>query len=480
MLVGDGWCWMVSAEFPARDRPAFGGRRTAHEADWRFCGTGVGGTVRSSRYLLANRRSSMLRSVSAANRPIDWARLLPPEPTTEADYASLRVLGRTTVGKSFPLRFGSTADLGSPTRTVWQVVGAAESIRAGLPTDEEEIVNLHASPAGRIQVKARVVRDRGRVVEIRIERSTGYVGKDARLDTLVSLDEEAAKRLIDLCFALRGIDPADGDTLKIDEDVLATVLQDPSALSAIYSQDPDRFKAVIEADVSAKDVVAVAARRRIVSRFEQLLTDEAEFESARAGGSAEAVWQRFFEENPWLLGTGLSGRLLTSWDDKKLERLVAGASVADVGKRVDALLVSSGIVSSLVFAEVKLHTDALLESTEYRSGTWVPSRAVAGGVAQALVTADRAREDLGQWLDSRDDDGFSTGERVFSGAVRSYLIVGTLASLARGEQVHPDKVRSFELFRRSTSFPEILTYDEVLARAKWSVELAEDEPVSGH
>jgi hypothetical protein len=37
------------------------------------------------------------------------------------------------------------------------------------------------------------------------------------------------------------------------------------------------------------------------------------------------------------------------------------------------------------------------------------------------------------------------------------------------------KFRSFELFRRNLHEPEIVTYDELLARAEWHVEIAERE-----
>lgn len=151
---------------------------------------------------------------------------------------------------------------------------------------------------------------------------------------------------------------------------------------------------------------------------------------------------------------------------------MAGHTVIDVGKRVDALLTTTGIVRSLVFAEIKLHDDDLLEGNPYRPGTWAPSRAVVGGVAQSLVTVQRARDDIGSWLTMRDAEDFETGEKVFSGSPRSYLIIGTLESFTRGGKIHTEKVRSFELHRNNINMPEIITYDEVLARARWVLDLS--------
>ena len=411
----------------------------------------------------------------------DWDEMF-PEPETEADFATLRLLGRITVGRTFALQFGRASDRGSPARTVWQVV-SEDADTAHFIGGEDEAVTLHESPAGRIQVKARVVRDRGRVVELRFERVTGRANRDAELVNLVTLDEAATARLMDLCQALRAVDPTGEQTLKVDEDFLAAILADPNSAQEVYNRDPERFKSLIESDVSATDVIAIAARRSALERFETLLNDPAEFESARQGGKRESVWQLFFEENPWVLGVGLSGHLFTAYDPKKLERTVAGSSIADKGKRVDALLTTSGVVRSLVFAEFKLHDDPLLHE-EFRPGCWSPSAQLTSGIAQAHTTIDRARDDLGAWLSPRDEQGFPTGESIFTGMPRSFLIIGRLGSLTRDGRPHPDMVRSLELFRGHLHTPEVLTYDEVLARARWALELIEqhgvsEEPVHG-
>lgn len=405
---------------------------------------------------------------------IDWTELLPPTPETEADYATMRLLGRTTVGKTFPMQFGPTRDIGAPARTAWQVISEdADLAPADHGEAEEEELALHESPKGRVQVKARIVRDRGRVAELRFERVSGRPNADAKIDVLLTLDEAAARRLTELCFALKGIDPSGTETLKLDDDLLAAVISDPAALSAAYDRDPDGFAAMIRADVSAQDVIAIAARRDALTQFERLLGDAAHVTGEQETAASEAVWQRFFEENPWLLGVGLSAHFFTAWDAAKLERAVAGATIADVGKRADAVLTTSGIIRSLVLAEIKLPTHPLLERDTYRSGCYAPSRDLSGGVAQAHTTAERARDDLGAWLEARDDGGYLTGERIYAGTPRSYLIIGRLASLTHEGSVHPDMVRSFELYRRHLSFPEVLTYDEVLARARWSLDLLE-------
>jgi len=98
--------------------------------------------------------------------------------------------------------------------------------------------------------------------------------------------------------------------------------------------------------------------------FQKLLNDEQYFESVkeRKKCSDEAVWQKFFEKNPWIFGYGLSYIQLSTLDDRKLEQVVHGHTVLDHGKRVDALLRSRGVISSLCFAEIKTHKTQLLSS----------------------------------------------------------------------------------------------------------------------
>ena len=133
--------------------------------------------------------------------------------------------------------------------------------------------------------------------------------------------------------ALKHIPVEGGETVRLDDQTLRDVFADPDALVRLYGRDPEKFRDLIRNDASADDVVALAHRKKIVERFRELLTDDAAFELARAacGGDREKVWQRFLDANPWILGVSLAGQLLRSWDDSKLEQVVAGFSIAGPG-----------------------------------------------------------------------------------------------------------------------------------------------------
>ena len=239
-------------------------------------------------------------------------------------------------------------------------------------------------------------------------------------------------------------------------------------------------------DATARDVLAIASRRRVRDEFRSMLDDPSYFDSLAedVGGSSEQVWQQFFERNPWILGVSLSSQLLTSWDDEKLEQIVSGFDVASPGKRTDALMRTVGRIRSMVLVEFKTHRTPLL-SSEYRSGCYPLSSEVVGGVAQIQGTVYQAVKSIGERIQQRDGDGADIPDGMtYLIRPRSVLVVGELGQLqsaAGGD--HRGKIRSFELARRSLVDPEIVTFDELLARADFVVEAAtfegEDKRVEG-
>ena len=413
--------------------------------------------------------------------PPDFRRGIPP-PANEATWALGRLPDRTYIHATFPLRLPGSRDFGQPARYVVKVFDEpAERMQPGDTSGglewTEEVV--HTTPGGRKQLKLQIAREAGQVRQLQLERVTTTEG--GSIEPILTLDREAAGRLIDLVQALKYI-PVEGgeETVRLDDQTLREVFADPDAMSRLYSRDPGRFRDLIRNDASADDLVALAHRKEVVQRFRDLLTDPAVFEAARAesGGKREAVWQRFLEENPWILGISLAGQLLTSWDNTKLEQVVAGFSVAGPGKRTDALLRTSGRIRSLVFAEIKHHETGLLAGTEYRPGCWAPSSELVGGVTQVQQTVFMAARQIGDRLADTDEEGAETGETTSLVRPRSYLILGHLNQLRGTSGVHRAKHQSFELYRRNLYEPEVITFDELLARAEWHVAVAEQEDLS--
>ena len=240
----------------------------------------------------------------------------------------------------------------------------------------------------------------------------------------------------------------------------------------LFHDNEELFSEVLRSEITKQDVVAVGYRKRQLQAFKRLIEDDDYFSDVkeRKKCTTEAVWQQYFEKNPWIFGYGLSYIPLAGLSDKKLEQVVHGYSVVDHGKRVDALLRTRGVISSLCFVEIKTHKTELLQSKPYRSGCWAPSDELAGGVSQVQGTVALATETIRTKLSLHDDVGNPTGEEAFNYLPKSFLVVGSLAQFVGEHGVNQDRYRSFELFRRNTVSPEIISFDELYERARFIVQ----------
>ncbi|WP_338848061.1 Shedu immune nuclease family protein [Massilia sp. W12] len=255
-----------------------------------------------------------------------------------------------------------------------------------------------------------------------------------------------------------------------DEDLRRITLSNQQA-QTILQDNQELFAEVLRSAITKEDVVAVGYRKRQLQVFERLLEEQPYFDEIKAkkGCSSEVVWQLFFEKNPWIFGYGLTYLHLSGLNEKKLEQVVHGYTVSEHGKRVDALLRTRGIISSLCFVEIKTHQTELLQKKPYRAGCWAPSDELAGGVSQVQGTVALASESIRTKLTLRDDEGNPTGEEAYNYKPKSFLVVGRLGEFVGIHGVNQERYRSFELFRRNTTNPEIITFDELLERARFIV-----------
>lgn len=226
--------------------------------------------------------------------------------------------------------------------------------------------------------------------------------------------------------------------------------------------------------LSGEDIVNVAYRKRQLDVFETLLTSQAFFDDYRTENNVkksgdEAVWQHFFEANTWIFGYGLNFVFNEPLQDQQLERTVRGADLGGAGKRADAVLKTAGVISSLCLVEIKTPGTPLLETEAYRADCWQASSELSGGISQAQKTAQKTLENLGPELRPTDDAGNPTGEVLYSYRPKSFLVVGSLSEFQAEHGANREKFASFELLRRNTLTPEIITYDELLERARFIV-----------
>lgn len=233
-------------------------------------------------------------------------------------------------------------------------------------------------------------------------------------------------------------------------------------------------EAVKNGQVTGSDIVNIGYRKSQLAVFESMMTSPGAVASYRAENDIqkpgdEAVWQHFFEINTWIFGYGLSFIFNQPLEGQKLETVVKGHDMASPGKRSDALLKTSGVISSICLVEIKTPATSLLNGEEYRPGCWRASNELSGGISQVQKTIQKTIENIGAEFRPKDEHGNPTGEVLHAYRPKSFLLIGTLAEFETPEGTNTEKFGSFELLRRSTSEPEVITFDELLERARFIV-----------
>jgi len=334
--------------------------------------------------------------------------------------------------------------------------------------EKSEVVLRHKENA-KSCITAKFFEDDRHVFVLSIQGYTVATGKPHNASFAFIGDEIG--RLVEFLNHVQAMPLKSTSGMKIaDEDLRRIVLSKLQA-QTIFHDNQDLFAEVMRSEITKEDLVAVGYRKRQLVTFDRFLNDATYFDHVKEkkGCSSEALWQQFFEKNQWIFGYGLSYIQLSGFDERKLEQVVQGYSIGSHGKRVDALLRTRGFVSSLCFVEIKTHRAGLLQRKAYRPGCWAASDELVGGVAQVQGTVELAAASLRQKLSLVDSEGHPTGEQAFNYMPRSFLVVGSLREFLGEHGVNEDQFRSFELFRRNLTNPEIITFDELYERAKFIV-----------
>ncbi len=180
----------------------------------------------------------------------------------------------------------------------------------------------------------------------------------------------------------------------------------------------------------------------------------------------EHDWQKFFEENTWIFGYGLTFKWLNPVGPK-LEATTTGSTVVNTGKRPDAFEKVSARIATTVFADIKKPSTNLLAG-EYRAGVYSPSNELVGGVVQVQTSINEWMNANGSKVITKDEKGFDK-ESIYSYNPKGILVVGNLKQFQEDNKDNVAMIQSFELFRRSMLNPEIITFDELYDRASFII-----------
>lgn len=195
-------------------------------------------------------------------------------------------------------------------------------------------------------------------------------------------------------------------------------------------------------------------RQNAVEEFEEHIQDD---------DWNEPKWQEFFQNHQWIFGHNLMFQFVTTFAN---QGYVGGTTMSGRGaQRTDMLVHTEATAKFTVLVYIK-RPSADLVGNLYRNKVHSLGHDLTGGVSQlqsycrTWITEGARQEENAENLS---ESNISTFEP------RGILVVGNLSEL---DDHH--KRATFELYRRNLRNPEIITYDELLERARFTVRLEQE------
>jgi hypothetical protein len=213
----------------------------------------------------------------------------------------------------------------------------------------------------------------------------------------------------------------------------------------------DFWSALVEAD---PDLTAELAHARIQkSRLASLKEFE---DKLNEGKWSEPEWEQFFFESQWIFGYGLEYRFLGLI---KRQGHFGGTNLSGKGaQRGEFLLGSQATKRFTILVEIKKPQTQLFKDGVYRSGVPEFSAELVQGISQAQVNA-RTWDHDGSKTEQNTED--LHGDSIYTINPDAILVIGHTDQLRT-----VDQRTSFTLLRSNMRSPVIITFDELLERAR--------------
>ena len=173
------------------------------------------------------------------------------------------------------------------------------------------------------------------------------------------------------------------------------------------------------------------------------------YEEMMKGKICEEGWQRFFNENPFILSLAFGYPVIKVREQAS----VGGRKLSGTGEKIADFLVKNSMTNNSAIIEIKTPRAKLLNARRRRNDVYTPSGDLVGAINQALEQKYQFEKGIAH---IKENSGMHDIE---SYSVHCCLIIGTMPS-------DENQLRSFELFRRNSKDVEITTYDELLKKLK--------------
>jgi hypothetical protein len=211
----------------------------------------------------------------------------------------------------------------------------------------------------------------------------------------------------------------------------------------LRSLHPEMTSALADADI-------IRRRKAAVTEFEEQL--EMDWWS-------ETDWDKFFQSNQWIFGLGLRFQFLSVL---KSQANYGGGEFTRKGEQKgDFLMNTVGDEKFTVLVEIKKPASPFFQDVPYRNGIPGFHTEFVNAISQVQVNTHTWE---GEGSTRPHDRERLARENIRTISPRSILVYGHTGQLS-----DIDQRNSFELFRCRLTAPEIVTFDELLARARFIV-----------
>lgn len=375
------------------------------------------------------------------------------------NYFKMRKQGKTYISKVFS--FG--AHNPEPLRSVRMVLEGSDQILLG--EIQGSLCLRLTGNKRKTQVTALITQDEKRLKRLSLQTFQSrsgdwYEGYDKHEFTF---RDDEFDRLLSFLDQLKFIDLSNPDRFDIQD--ISTKAGPKAIIDASERGIVERVRGMTEAQrkdflraiqntLTADEINVLLGRKQGLEEYERQLGQDA---------WSEGDWQDFFERQQWVFGYGLDYRIMRQFD----REMKVGVGGTDNKNQPMADFLMS-FTDYTVLVEIKKPSTPLFKAKRGgRAGTWEFSPEFMGAVSQII-------EQKAEWL------SFSqTGEHYNKAGTekltartrnaRSILVIGSKEEFARLGNARDATVMAdtFELFRRECRSIDIITYDELLERARF-------------
>jgi hypothetical protein len=378
---------------------------------------------------------------------------------SEYEFFKLRKQAKTYISKVFKFNEWNTELV----RNVRMVVEGNDRLQLG---EIEGAMCLRLTgDVRKTQVSALITQDDKEIKRLTLQnfksRPDGWVQAVEKNDFTFRADEFT--RLLSFLSQIKFIDLSNEENFQIED--ISTKAGPKAIIDASDRRIVDQIKRMTEGQrnnllyalqqsLSAEEINILLGRRKGLDEYEAHM---------RQGAWSETQWQDFFEREQWVFGYGLDYRVMRQLDR---EMTVGGGGSDNQNKPVIDFLMS--FTDYTVLVEIKTpDTPIFTANRRGRAGTWEFSREFMGAVSQII-------EQKAEWLSfAQTGEHYNkSGTELLAARTRnakSILVIGSREEFSRSGNARTTNVMrdTFELFRRESRSIDIVTFDELLERARF-------------